>query len=260
LRCSEQRSAWQNAFYRLIEKKYLQSVDGFIFNSRTTEKVVSNLLKHSKPGIVAYPPTDRFGEPISKEEIITRSEANPFRILFLGSVIYRKGLHTLLETVKLLKSQIMVDVVGSLDSEPVYAKQMQEFVKSRGLSSLVIFHSSLDKEPLIEKLKGAHVMVIPSSYEGFGIAYLEGMCFGLPGIGTTAGGASEIINDGVDGFLIEPGDADGLASRLRVLYEKRDVLLQMSLAARERYLLQPKWEETARQIRKFLHLFLGCMG
>ena len=96
------------------------------------------------------------------------------------------------------------------------------------------------------------MLVVPSSYEGYGIVYLEGMCFGLPAIGTTAGAANEIITDGVDGFLIEPENVDILASRLKVLSEKRDVLVQMSLAARQRYLRQPKWQETARQIREFL--------
>jgi glycosyltransferase involved in cell wall biosynthesis len=78
------------------------------------------------------------------------------------------------------------------------------------------------------------------------------MCFGLPATGTTAGAAGEIISDGVDGFLIEPGDANLLATRLKTLNEKRDVLIQMSLAARRRYLRQPKWEESASQIREFL--------
>ena len=126
------------------------------------------------------------------------------RILFLGNVIERKGLHTLLKAVSSQPSAFRVDVIGSLTSEPAYAKQMQEFIAHNNLSSFVFLHGSLDKEPLIEKLKQAHVLVVPSSYEGFGIVYLEGMCFGLPAIGTTAGAASEIISDGVDGFLIEP--------------------------------------------------------
>ena len=252
LRCSELRPKWQNAFYRVIEKEYLQSVDGFIFNSRTTENVVHQLIENTKPSIVAYPPTDRFGEPISEEEVIKRAQDNELRILFLGNVIYRKGLHVLLKAVAGLKSQVMIDVVGSLASESLYAKRIQEFIKDSNLSSLVVLHGSLDKEPLAEKLREAHVLVVPSSYEGFGIVYLEGMCFGLPAIGTTAGAAGEIISDGVDGFLIEPGDADLLATRLKVLDEKRDVLIQMSLAARKRYLRQPKWEESASQIREFL--------
>jgi glycosyltransferase involved in cell wall biosynthesis len=252
LRCSERRPKWQNAFYRVVEKKYLQSVDGFIFNSQTTETVVNGLIENRQPSTVAHPPTDRFGEPISEQEIINRAQSNLLRILFLGNVIERKGLHTLLEAVSRQPSAVRVDVAGSFDSEPGYAKQIQEQITNHDLSPFVFLHGSLDKEPLVEKLKSAHVLAVPSSYEGFGIVYLEGMCFGLPAIGTTAGAASEIITDGVEGFLIEPRDVNLLASRLKVLNEKRDVLIQMSLAARAHYLRQPKWEETARRIREFL--------
>jgi len=252
LRCSELRPKWQNVFYRMVEKKYLQSVDGFIFNSRTTERVVTSIGESRKPAVIAYPPTDRFGQPISEEEIVSRARTSPLRILFLGNVIYRKGLHTLLEAISSQPSAFQVDVVGSLTSEPAYAKQTQEFIAHNDLSSFVFLHGPLDNEPLKQMLRQSHVLVVPSSYEGFGIVYLEGMCFGLPAIGTTAGGAGEVIRDGVDGFLIEPGDSGLLASRLKILNEKREVLVRMSLAARERYLHQPKWEETAGQIREFL--------
>ena len=252
LRCSELRPKWQNVIYLAVEKKYLQSVDGFIFNSQTTKSVVNGIMDHGKPSIVGYPPTNRFGDAISENEIIERAQGSELRILFLGNVIERKGLDTLLKAIGHQPSDFRVDVVGSLNSEPEYAKRMQEFVAIHELSSCVFFHGSLDREPLMQKLKQAHVLVVPSSYEGFGIVYLEGMCFGLPAIGTTAGAASEIISDGVDGFLIEPGDADLLASRLKSLNEKRDILIQMSLAARTRYLRQPKWEETASQIREYL--------
>src|SRR5688572_27613695 len=228
LRCSELRPKWQNAFYRQIEKKYLKSVDGFIFNSKTTQQVVHQLIGNSKPNIVAYPPTDRFGDAISEEQIIRRAQENPLQILFLGNVIHRKGLHTLLEAIRPLKSDIRLDVVGSLDSEAAYAKQMRKYVADNNLSSFVFLHGPLDKEPLIEKLRQAHILAVPSSYEGYGIVYLEGMCFGLPAIGTTAGAAREIISDGVDGFLIEPENANELAKKLKILSENRDILIQMS--------------------------------
>lgn len=253
LRCSELRPKWQNAFYRVIEKKYLQSVDGFIFNSQTTERVVNSLIENSMSSVLAYPPTDRFGNPISEKEIIERAKSSQLRILFLGNVTNRKGLHTLLDALLILHpSQFILDIVGSLTSEPKYANEMREFIATNNLSSFVFLHGPLDKEPLIEKLKQAHVLVVPSSYEGYGIAYLEGMCFGLPALGTTAGAASEIISDGINGFLIEPGNADLLASRLKLLNEKREVLIRMSLEARERYTSQPKWEQTAGQIHAFL--------
>lgn len=256
LRCSELRPKWQNGLYRLVEKKYLNSVDGFIFNSQTTKRVVKGLLESSKPGIVAYPPTDRFGDAISESEIVERAKRDEFRILFLGNVIYRKGLHTLLEAISNQRLAVRLDVVGSLTAQPEYAGKMQRFAMVHGLSSMVHFQSSLDREPLQRKLREAHVLVVPSSYEGFGIVYLEGMCFGLPAIGTTAGAAGEIISDGVDGFVIEPENTDMLATRLKVLIEERDILVRMSLAARDRYLHQPKWNETAGEIRRFLISFL----
>lgn len=257
LRCSELRPKWQNAFYRIIEKKYLQTVDGFIFNSQTTRNVVNELMDHDKPFVVAYPPTDRFGDAVDESTIKERIKEKELRILFLGNLIERKGLYTLLEAIRSLPhSNFQLDIIGSLTSEPKYVKQIQEFITKNHLSSFIFLHGSLNNQPLIDKLKSTHILVVPSSYEGFGIVYLEGMCFGLPAIGTTAGAAGEIIEDGVTGYLIQPGDAQGLASRLEVLNEKRDPLVQMSLAARNRYLRQPKWDETASQIREFLRSFL----
>ncbi len=263
LRCSEQRAAWQNSFYRLVETRYLRSVDGFIFNSQTTRGVVHSILEKAifgkaglgqgKPSIVAYPPTDRFGEGLTEREVIERAESGPLRILFLGNVIPRKGLHTLLDALANLQpSTFQLDVIGSLSTDPAYARAMQQKAATLGISSLVTFHSSLDNSPLVEKLSNAHVLVVPSSYEGFGIVYLEGMAFGLPAIGATAGAAGEIIRDGETGFLVAPDDAPTLAARLEHLAADRALLTRLSLNALERYRQQPKWEQTAGEIRQFL--------
>ena len=256
LRCSELRPAWQNAFYRIVEKKYLQSVDGFIFNSKTTQGVVNALIANTKPSLVAYPPTDRFGDAISAEEIRERANSSELRILFLGNVIYRKGLHTLLEAVQGLATKVRLDIVGGLSSEPRYAHKMEKYVFKHGLSAIVKFHGALDNEPLIERYRQAHVMVVPSSYEGFGIVFLEGMCFGLPAIGTTAGGASEIITHGQDGYLIQPDDTTALVKHLQELANDRKLLVRLSLNAVKRYQSQPKWDETAKSISEFLHVIV----
>lgn len=253
LRCSEQRSAWQNWFYRVIEKRYLDSVDGFIFNSQTTRDMVNGLIEDGKPCVVAYPPTDRFGFPVTENDVIVRAhEPGPLRLLFLGNVTHRKGLHTLLEAINFQQLAISVDVVGGLTAEPGYAHAIQEKAMVYGLRSTFRFHGPLDNEDLIAKLKSAHVVVVPSSYEGFGIVYLEGMAFGLPAIGTSAGAASEIISDGENGYLISPDDAATLAERLSTLARDRDLLTHMSVKALERYRQQPRWEEAARSIRQFL--------
>ena len=252
LRCSELRPSWQNTFYRTIEKKYLQSVDGFIFNSETTKNVVNGIIDDEKKSVVAFPPTDRFGEQISENEIIERAKTPKFRILFLGNVIRRKGLHTLLEALRHQAFDVKLDVVGSLASDPAYVQNTMKQIADYDLSSIVHFHGSLDNTPLIELLKQSHVLVVPSSYEGFGIVYLEGMGFGLPAIGTTVGAAGEIITHSENGFLIQPDDAEALAKYLSDLVSNRNLLTQLSINALKRFRQQPKWEQAAGRIRTFL--------
>ena len=253
LRCSELRPRWQNALYRILEQQYLQSVDGFIFNSKTTRNEVHQLVGNNKPMLIAYPPTDQFGEPVKEEEIRRRAQKSPLRVLFVGNVIERKGVHTLLKAISTQPSAFQLDIIGSLTADLKYAKRMQEFISFHHLSSFVFLHGSLPKEPLIEKLRQAHVLVVPSSYEGYGIVYLEGMAFGLPAIGTTAGAAGEIIQTGQTGYLIEPNDSASLFTILKSLAEDRGLLTHLSINARQRYLRQPAWEGTAQSIRNFLY-------
>ncbi|HCK66600.1 MAG TPA: glycosyltransferase family 1 protein, partial [Anaerolineae bacterium] len=73
----------------------------------------------------------------------------------------------------------------------------------------------------------------------------------------TAGAASEVIEHGKTGYLIEPNDSKTLAEYISKLAEDRNLLTQLSLNARKRYIQQPKWEETASQIRAFLLEMIG---
>ncbi|HUI88507.1 MAG TPA: glycosyltransferase family 4 protein [Anaerolineales bacterium] len=249
----EPRSTWQNNLYRIIERTYLQSVDGFIFNSDTTRAAVLHLMEDRPPFVIASPPSDRFGTPLTGSQIRSRAhEPRPLRLLFLGNVIPLKGLHVLLEVLGDQPSTFCLDVVGSLTVDPRYAEKMKRFVRTHGLSRVVQFHGILDNEPLVERLECAQVMVIPSSYEGFGIAYLEGMGFGLPAMATTAGAASEFIRDGENGYLIPPEDSSALAERLRTLASDRKVLEKMSVNALRSYQSRLSWEQTADRIRGFL--------
>lgn len=259
LRSSEKRPAWQNTFYRRVERRYLRSVDGFIFNSETTRRAVTALAGDGVPGLVAPPPTDRFGPPPPEDFVERRAaRAGPLRLLFLGNVIPRKGLHTLLAALHLLPpGAAALEVVGSLAADPAYARRMQRRAARLTPPAPVRFHGSLDQAALAGMLGQADLLAVPSSYEGFGIVYLEGMGFGLPAVGAEAGAAGEIITHGVDGFLVPPGDGRALAGALEQLVRDRLLLARMSLAARRRFLAQPAWETTCARMRAFLETFPG---
>ncbi len=256
LRCSEPRPAWQNAFYRWIERAYLRSVDAFIFNSHTTRRAVQQILGQLPPYRVAFPPTDRFGVALEETAILARAREAEFRLLFIGNLIPRKGLHTLLDALALHpfgNRPYRLDVVGSLSMDPAYSRAQQQRVRRLGLADRVYFHGALHEAELRHLLEQAHLLVVPSAYEGFGIVYLEGMGFGLPAIGTTAGAASEVIEPDQTGYLIPPEDSATLADHLRGLASDRERLIRLSLQARQRYLRQPRWEETVAIIHAFLY-------
>ena len=252
LHSSEPRARAANTLYRAIERIYLNDIDGFIFNSKTTRAAAEACLAEPKPHLVATPGGDRLGRLTADVVFRRAEEAGPLRILFLASVIPLKGLHVLLEAISSQPSAFELEVVGSMSADPQYGRRMQRMAEQNNLSDRVRFHGILDGEVLIEKLKGAQVMVIPSSYEGFGIALLEGMAFGLPAIATRGGAIPELITDGENGFLIAQGDARKLAGRLEQLSADRALLTRLSLSALDRFQVQPTWGQMCRQIRVFL--------
>lgn len=257
LRCREARPGWQNRLYAWVERRYLASLDGFVFNSQATQQEVEGLLGEGLqlPGVVAYPAGDRFHAEITPEEIARRAGLpGPLQLIFVGNVIPRKGLHTLIAALAQAASQagLFLTVVGDLQADKAYAARLRRQVARAGLEAQVRFTGRLTDEQLAKALRESQVLVAPSSYEGFGIVYLEAMGFGLPAIGAKAGGAGEIITPGKDGYLIGPGDAQALSARLAELAHDRQRLLSLSLAARQRFEQHPSWQESMQRIRTFL--------
>jgi glycosyltransferase involved in cell wall biosynthesis len=259
LRGCEPRPAWQNSFYLWIERNYLKTIDAFIFNSQTTHQVAQSLLGDHCTGVVAYPAGDRLASKITEHEIIARArQPGPLKLLFLGNVIPRKGLHILLDALKQVpRDKWILTVAGGLSLNKTYSRTIQRQVRTPYFEGMVHFLGPLNMDELKAQLRDSHLLVVPSFYEGYGIAYLEGMSFGLPAVGTTAGAAKEIITHGENGFLIDPGDCAALAQCLQQAAGNRGLLQKLSLAARQRYLAHPTWEDSTRRIREFLCTFVS---
>lgn len=251
LRSSEQRPAWQNWLYRQVEQRYLHTVDGFIFNSQTTRRVVEGLTPPRRH-VVAYPAGNRFAPSLAPTQIAARAqEPGPLRLIFVGNLIPRKGLHLLLAALaRLPRSDWRLAVVGNTAVAPPYTRAIQRQLATQQLTANVTLHGPLPDAQLAGLLGHSHLLAVPSSYEGFGIVYLEGMGFGLPAIAGQAGAAHEIIDESVNGFLAD--DPVTLARHVGALHQDRQRLIAMSLAAQQRYQAHPTWAETTASIRGFL--------
>ncbi len=260
LRCCEARPAWQNLGYRWVERRYLETLDGFIFNSQTTRAAVEGLIGGGKRAVVAYPGGDRLGPTLTPGEIADRAQKpGPLRVLFVGNLIPRKELHTLLSALaRLPRKSWQLEVVGSLKADPAYVQRILRQIQKAGLEDRVRLWGPLSDAELTLHLAQSHLLAVPSSYEGYGIVYLEGMGFGLPALASTAGAASEIITPGQNGFLVDPGDEAALAQRVYELSQNRSLLVEMSLAAQKRYLSHPTWTQSMGQIESFLETFPPC--
>lgn len=249
------REPSRSAVAAWVERLYLAGVDAFICSSNTTRAEVASLLgRDSVPGIVATPGGDRFAPAVSPGDIAARARTpGPLRIVYVGSVVPRKGLDVLLEGVaRLPRRAWTLTVVGDRTTRPDYTAHVAALVRQHELSHAVSFRGQLSDRALAATLTASHVLAVPSRYEGFGIVYLEAMGFGLPAIGTTAGGAAEIIQDGTSGFLVPPDSPRAIAAVLEELCSDREHLAEMAAAARARYESFPGWTETMRRPRDYL--------
>lgn len=254
LRCSELRPAWQNRLYGFVERRYLAGVDGYVFNSATTRSTVNTLLGKCSPSVIGYPGRDDEDSRVTMDQVSERSlEPGPLRILFVGSLIPRKELHTLLLALARLPMDAWrLDVVGSLDTDPEYAAMIRDILKTHHIENHVRMLGVLDRRSLFQCYAQSQFLAVPSSYEGFGIVYIEAMGFGLPGMAGNVGAAHEVVTHGKDGFLVTPGDVESIAGHISQLIEDRGSLQRMSLAALDRYAVHPTWSQSDDAIRNFL--------
>ena len=252
--CRQPRIGLINRIYRIFEKRYLRSVDALIFNSDTTRKTVASLVNGRCPSIVACPAGDRLGHLPSIDLIGSRSrERGPLRLIFVGNVLPHKGLSPLIKGLShLAHEKWHLTVVGSLTMDAGYVREINRLIAQRNLSRQIEIAGPKDGSELVNLFLQSHVFVMPYSQEGFGMAYLEAMAFGLPVVGSSAGAVKEFVIPGQNGFLIELDDFESVNACIHTLDHDRQRLLKMSRAAFHTYKERPKWRDTMASIHRFL--------
>ena len=148
----------------------------------------------------------------------------PVRLLFVGGDFRRKGGEILL---KAFRQELMRDCELDIVT--------RDDVDTRGLVNVRV-HRGLgpNAEDLLALYARADLFVFPTFGDTLPIVLMEAMASGLPVVATRIGALHEEVEDGVTGFLVQPGDADALAQATRRLVADPDLLRQMSDAARRR--------------------------
>lgn len=141
---------------------------------------------------------------------------NNVQILSVGSLEIVKGHDILLKAMLKLKERFKLTMIGN---GPLLEKYMQ-FVSSNRLGDRVAFLKEIENQYLGGYIRKSHLFCMPSRSEGFGLSALEALACGIPVIGSNVGGLAEMVIDGFNGYLFNPGDADDLARKLSMASEK----------------------------------------
>lgn len=154
---------------------------------------------------------------------INHNKNNKVNVLFLGRLGRNKGVYDILEAAKLLNNNtIELYLYGDGDVE-----EFKKLAKEANLQDKVIVSSWIVGEDKNKALQDADIYILPSYSECLPMSILEAMSVGLPVISTTVGGIPETVEDGVNGFLIQPGDYRALAEKIDLLVGNKELREQM---------------------------------
>jgi glycosyltransferase involved in cell wall biosynthesis len=157
----------------------------------------------------------------------------PGRLLMPASLIPRKDPLTLVRAaaeVHRTVPHLQAHVAGSL-ADTGYVQKVREEIARLRMGEVVTLLGPLDSRQLQQEYSEAEVVVLPSRQESAPLAVAEAMAAGIPVVGSAVGGIPDMVEDGVTGYQVPPGDADALASALIAVLKQPELGRAMGLAA-----------------------------
>lgn len=231
-------SEGKSSVYRLFEKlywnlKHMPESRLICVSEGMKDYIQKNYRYHSRKLYVIYNATDATRFIPSNNRIVKKqiNKQEHIRVTFLGRLEPIKGLEIFIDALKSLSdrypnlcSQIIGD--GSLCNE------LKRRIADNGLSNIVSMPGR--RHDLVDILHKTDIYVQPSYMEGFGSSVAEAMACGVPVVASAVGGIKELIRNGVDGLLVQPGNSKHLAESITRLISDEKLYNEIRINARER--------------------------
>ena len=200
------------------------------FDRATVVVLLSQSWRTWVEGISANTRVEVVPNPVVIPAASASGRRDPSVVLALGRLGRRKGSYDLLDAAALLQAsqrRVMLRMAGDGDVAGVSSRAAE-----RGVDAQLLGWIGPDERAA--ELSGAGVFALPSYGEGLPMALLEAMAAGVPVVASSIGGIPEAVTDGVEGFLVPPGDVAKLAARLGTLLDDPELAARMGAAAKER--------------------------
>lgn len=162
-----------------------------------------------------------------------------FVILYVGRLVYRKGVHYLVDSMEFIIRECPKAILVIVGDGPL-KRHLKERILELGLSRSIVFLGKITDDELPDVYRSSDVLVMPSLFgESLGIVALEGMASGVPVIASSIGGLKEVIVDGVTGLLLKSVSPKVIAETVFRLCS--DPELSWSLSVRARSVVERKY-------------------
>src|SRR2546426_385845 len=207
----------------------LRTSDQVVAISSATAREITNVVPVS---VRVIPYTVGFPETAAGPSLPRAGDS--FLILFVGSLVERKGVRYLIDALPLLPAQLRAKLV--IIGDGAERSRLEAQVRARGLQHLVEVRGRVADQELRRAYGAASVLVLPAivdargDTEGLCVVLLEAMSYGVPVIGSDLGGITDIVVDGQTGLLVPPQDSAALAAALERLATGRDLARRLGEA------------------------------
>jgi glycosyltransferase involved in cell wall biosynthesis len=232
---SEEHLRWKDEELRLADIVFVAS--------EHVRRTLAGVVPDEKIHVVHY------GAPaIQQREQMATDPARPLRVLFVGVLVQHKGIGYLLDAVDRLGPQVELTLIG----RRFHANSRVDEACRRWR-----WFETLSHNQVLDIMMESDVLVLPSLGEGFGLVVTEALACGLPVIVTPNVGASDMIHDGREGFVVPICSADLIAEKLQALYRDRELLAGMSRQAQVTA-ANNSWTNYRARFRDTLRAVVAC--
>lgn len=217
-----------------VDPHFFGKAKGFlrwILLRRTTHLVVQTQQIKSYFSEKLQEKTTIIPNPVTEKVYEIQATEKKKRLIAVGRLAYQKNYTMLFDVMKRIILEFPdyhLFIYGEGPERNVYEQEIAE----KGLIKSVSMPGKT--EHILEEMNCSEIFVMTSDFEGMSNAMLEAICIGLPVITTNVSGAKDLIEDGVNGYIVEKGDTDGFTDALRKLLSNENLRIKMGNANRSK--------------------------
>jgi glycosyltransferase involved in cell wall biosynthesis len=211
-----------------------------VVTSTATARRLREMGRDIAPITVIEPGTDP--APIAR-----RSGREPLQLICIGALIPRKGHRFLIQALASVRDLAwQLKIVGCLERDPATTQSVRFQIEKLGLGERVSLTGEVTDEALEAVYSEADLFVLPSLFEGYGMAFTEALAHGLPILGCDGGAVGDTV-PATAGRLVAPGSSTALAKALRRLLSDPGERAQLAAGAERARTRLPDWPSRGRR-------------